>query len=122
MLTKVSAFDSCSGHETSDDIGGFFYFYSIIRAMYFVYILYSPTFDKFYIGQTNDMADRLRRHNAGYESATNPYKPWLLKWMGTKSLRKEAVLLEKKLKKLCKARLHLFIQKYDKEGAGPDEA
>ena len=90
--------------------------------MYFVYILYSPTFDKFYIGQTNDMTNRLKRHNAGYESATNPYKPWLLKWIGEKPLRKEAVLLEKKLKNLSKARLHLFIQKYGKEGAGSDEA
>ncbi|WP_435254320.1 GIY-YIG nuclease family protein [Tenacibaculum sp. A30] len=29
---------------------------------YFVYILYSKTLDKYYIGSTNDVENRLRKH------------------------------------------------------------
>jgi putative endonuclease len=43
---------------------------------YFVYIIYSENFDRFYIGQTNDFNQRIIRHNAGYENATKPYLPW----------------------------------------------
>ena len=38
--------------------------------MYYVYILKSDQFDKYYIGQTNDIDERLRRHNAGMENGT----------------------------------------------------
>jgi len=79
---------------------------------YFVYILYSETFDKFYIGQTNNVIDRLRRHNSGFENATAPYLPWLLIWHAEKESRTESMSLEKKLKNLSKDRLRQFIQKY----------
>ncbi|MBK8774788.1 MAG: GIY-YIG nuclease family protein [Ferruginibacter sp.] len=46
---------------------------------YFVYILYAADFDKFYIGQTADVDERLLRHNSGREKATHPYRPWVLK-------------------------------------------
>lgn len=67
---------------------------------YFTYILRSATFDKFYIGQTHDVADRLSRHNAGIEKATQPYRPWKLVWFTEKPTRAEAMQLEKKLKNL----------------------
>ncbi len=78
----------------------------------FVYILYSDSFDKFYIGQTNDVESRVKRHNAGTEKATKPYLPWRLIWFTEKSSRQEAMELEKKLKNLSKSRLLIFIQKY----------
>jgi hypothetical protein len=37
------------------------------RNMFFVYGLYSEAHDRLYIGQTNDLVNRLRRHNSGYE-------------------------------------------------------
>ncbi len=46
---------------------------------YFVYIIYSLSKDRFYIGQTQDFTERIRRHNAGMENATKPYKPWISK-------------------------------------------
>ena len=79
---------------------------------FFVYILYSPSFDKFYIGQTNNAEQRLARHNAGSEKATQPNRPWILKWHGKKKSRAEAMSLEKKLKNLSKQRLIAFIEKY----------
>ncbi|RLD86869.1 MAG: hypothetical protein DRJ09_11225 [Bacteroidetes bacterium] len=34
---------------------------------YYVYILYSRRTDTFYKGQSNNMQDRLKRHNSGSE-------------------------------------------------------
>ena len=80
--------------------------------MYFVYILYSKKFDKYYKGQTNDVEKRLIRHNSGKEKATSPYRPWDLVWYTDKSTRSEAVVLERKLKNLSKERTRIFIQKF----------
>jgi putative endonuclease len=51
---------------------------------FFVYILYSPEFDKYYVGQTEDLERRIFRHNGGYEKFTSPYRPWNLAWSTTK--------------------------------------
>ena len=79
---------------------------------YYVYILYTAKFDKFYIGQTNDFSDRVKRHNSGYEKATKPFIPWEMLWFTSKKTRSEAMELEKKLKNLSKERIKLFIEKY----------
>jgi putative endonuclease len=63
--------------------------------MYFVYIIYSIKFDKYYIGQTQNFHERIKRHNAGYEKATLPYLPWISKCILNKETRSEAILLEK---------------------------
>jgi putative endonuclease len=79
---------------------------------FFVYILNSEKFDKYYIGQTDDINNRLHRHNSGYEKATKPYLPWELVWHTEKPSRAEAMELEKKLKNLSKERIKAFIKKY----------
>jgi len=79
---------------------------------YTVYILYSKTFNRFYIGQTNDIKQRLDRHNNGYERATSPYMPWKLVCSIEKPARGEAMVLEKKLKNLNTEDLKKFIAKY----------
>ena len=79
---------------------------------YYTYILYAAQFDRYYIGQTDDMQDRLRRHNSGYEKATAPYIPWTLELFIEKPSRAEAMKLEVKLKNLNHKRLMSFIEKY----------
>lgn len=79
---------------------------------YTVYILYSEQFDRFYIGQTNDIADRIHRHNSGTVVSMALYRPWILYWSGEKPDRKEAMALERKLKNLTKVRLRAFVSKY----------
>ncbi|MCX7729235.1 MAG: GIY-YIG nuclease family protein [Bacteroidia bacterium] len=80
--------------------------------MFFVYVLYSPLFSKFYIGQTNHIKKRLYYHNAGYNKSTAAYRPWVLKCVIAKNSRAEALTLEKKLKNLNKQKLIRFINKY----------
>ncbi len=79
---------------------------------FYVYILYSESHDRFYIGQTEDAEQRIDRHNKGYEKATSPYIPWVMKCVIEKPLRSEAMLLERKLKNLNRQKLLLFIKKY----------
>ncbi len=80
--------------------------------MFYVYILYSPRADRYYIGQTQDFNERLKRHNSRYESTTSPYVPWELACLIEKPTRSAAVILEKKLKNLNKQRVKEFILKY----------
>ena len=87
---------------------------------YTVYILFSPSIDIFYKGQTNSLTERLKRHNSGYEKATKPGKPWILIWSTEKQTREEAVHLEKKLKNLGRNKLIEFMLKYKDKIAGPD--
>ena len=45
--------------------------------MYTVYVLYSPGFDKIYIGQTENLDHRLNQHNNGnFRSWTKACRPW----------------------------------------------
>ena len=87
---------------------------------FWVYILYSPSSDYFYKGQTDDLEDRLYRHNAGFEKATSDGFPWLLLWRTKKESRSEAKILEAKLKNLSRERLIDFMLKYEGDVAGPD--
>src|SRR5690606_8809812 len=80
--------------------------------MYWVYILYSEKGQRYYIGQTQDVAERLECHNCGYEKSTSPYRPYKLVCKIEKPTRSEAMQLEKKLKNLNTEDLQKFIQKY----------
>jgi len=79
---------------------------------FYVYVLYSESYDRYYIGQTSDMASRLNHHNAGQELATRPYVPWQLIFAIEKYGRGEAMILERKLKNLNRVKLQRFISKY----------
>jgi len=87
---------------------------------YYVYILYSPSIDSYYKGQTSDLDDRLNRHNNRQEKATKHGTPWTLVWSTRKETRSEALLLERKLKNLSRERTIQFINKYKVGVASPD--
>ena len=67
--------------------------------MFFTYILFSESINKYYVGHTEDLNDRLKRHNAGNGKFTKRGVPWELKWSFESSTRSEAIILEKKIKK-----------------------
>ena len=67
--------------------------------MYTVYILYSKTSLKYYTGQTNNLEDRLFRHNSGLSLSTKTGRPWSLIYQIQFDTRSEAVQLEIKIKK-----------------------
>jgi putative endonuclease len=68
--------------------------------MYTVYILYSSTTQKYYVGQTQNLENRLIEHNAGETKSLRTGMPWSLVWRTIVSTRQESMALEKKLKNI----------------------
>lgn len=80
--------------------------------MFHVYILISEVDKSFYVGQTNDLVARLKRHNTGLEKYTRRKAPWKVFWSVQVSSRAEAMALERELKNLkSRKRMMEFIQK-----------
>ena len=51
----------------------------------------------YYIGHTNNLIDRLLRHNSGRENFTSKYMPWSVIWATSKDNKALAYQLELKL-------------------------
>ena len=65
---------------------------------FYTYILKSKTSGKLYIGQTSNLAKRVKRHNSGGSNYTRGKGPWELIFSMEFSTRAEAVQIERKLK------------------------
>ncbi len=65
---------------------------------FFAYVLMSLKTRRFYVGQTNDLTDRLRRHNEGRVRSTKAYAPWSMVYFEKYETRAEAVERERELK------------------------
>jgi len=66
--------------------------------MFYVYILYSQAKDKFYVGQTNNLENRIERHNSGYVKSTKSYRPWKVVYNEKYEERAMAVRRENQIK------------------------
>lgn len=71
---------------------------STFYTMFYLYILQSVSTGKLYIGQTNNLHDRLRRHNSNLNKATKNKGPWTLIHSLEFDSRASAFNLEQKLK------------------------
>ena len=67
--------------------------------MLFVYILYSEVRKKYYVGQTNEIHQRLQRHNSAKVKSTKTGVPWNLIKVIQVTSRSEAMSLEERIKK-----------------------
>ena len=67
--------------------------------MYVVYILFSPTLNKYYVGSTLHLSIRLEEHNRGKSPFTKIGMPWNLIHHIECENHSEAVQLENKIKK-----------------------
>ena len=66
---------------------------------YTVYIIYSSTADKFYIGFTGDeMDERLRKHNSNHKGFTGRFKDWQIVYTEIFTTKQDAMLREKEIK------------------------
>ena len=66
--------------------------------MYKVYILYSKLLKKYYIGHTNNLKERLYRHNRGLVRSTKSGKPWILVYSQSFETKSEAYKRELQIK------------------------
>ena len=72
-----------------------------ILTMFCIYILYSQSADKFYVGQTSDVQKRLWEHNNPVEKSkyTAKYIPWeLILYFQVSNERGDAMKIEKFIK------------------------
>ncbi len=69
--------------------------------MFYVYILFSEKFDKYYVGSSQNPWKRLQKHNTSeFNTFTSKYRPWALKAVfEAGNTRGEAEKIEKFIKK-----------------------
>ena len=87
---------------------------------YYIYILYSEKFDKFYIGYTTNVKMRLEHHNKDDKNTfTAKYRPWTLKAVyKVGNDRGEALKLERFIKKQKSRKLLLQLIQTDFQPTG----
>ena len=65
---------------------------------YWVYILHSEEFDRYYVGQSDNPERRLEFHNSIERGFTARYKPWKIVYKKECETREEAIRLENSIK------------------------
>ena len=64
-----------------------------------VYVLYSETYDKIYIGRTTNLPERFKSHNElGKKGWTIKFRPWRIVHTEAFATKAEAIQREKELK------------------------
>ena len=66
--------------------------------MYYVYILYSKSIKKFYVGYTYDLILRLERHNSGWGKFSSKGIPWKLVYQEEFINKSDAIKRENEIK------------------------
>ena len=69
-----------------------------IEMVYYVYALWSESYDKIYVGMSTSPDRRLRDHNAGRSQYTKKYLPWIRFYLEEVTDKSEARKKEKYLK------------------------
>jgi putative endonuclease len=73
---------------------------------HYVYILFSETRKRYYIGSCSDVEERLRRHNAGATPSTKSGRPWKIVYCEKHPSKSDALKRENYLKSM-KSRIYL---------------
>ncbi len=66
--------------------------------MYYAYIIWGQALRRFYVGSTEDVANRLREHNRGESRSPRVGIPWEVVIVEAFGTRVEAMEREKKIK------------------------
>ena len=67
----------------------------VVEMTFWVYALQSLKDGRYYVGNTQDIEDRVRRRNAGDYRYTKGHRPWKLVYRERVKSRSEAVKLER---------------------------
>ena len=93
-------FDPWRYHKTRIEIFGFLFFNT--HSMHYLYILYSKSSQKFYIGETNNINERVIKHNnhSYSNSFTKIANDWEIVLTFNCTDRDEALYLERFIKRM----------------------
>lgn len=76
---------------------------------YFIYILYSPSLDAYYKGFSTDVERRFIEHLTGFHKYTSQVRDWIIVYSKEMESKKEALIEEKRLKKLNRRSIEKLI-------------
>ena len=82
---------------------------------FFCYILYSKSINRYYIGQTSDIEERLKLHNTGSfggKSYTYKASDWGIYLLIPCETREQAVYVESRIKKMKSRKYIENLKKY----------
>ena len=82
---------------------------------FFCYILYSKSINRYYIGYTSDIKERIKLHNTGHfagKSYTHISSDWQLYLVITCETITQAILIESKIKKMKSRKYIENLKKY----------
>lgn len=71
--------------------------------MFFVYMIQSKKDKKLYVGYTNDLRNRFKKHNLGLVKSTKPRIPFVLVYYEAYASKQDALQREHNLKLQAKA-------------------
>ncbi len=82
--------------------------------MHYVYILYSPSLNRFYTGETHNVETRLERHNSDYyeNKWTSKGKPWELFYVLECASKEQALRIENHVKRMKSKKYILNLKSY----------
>jgi putative endonuclease len=66
--------------------------------MHLVYILYSITRNKYYVGSCEDVSKRLIKHNTNHAGFTGKTLDWTIKWTEGHASKTDSLKREKQIK------------------------
>ena len=72
---------------------------AFIFMQFFIYILYSQSIDQYYIGSTENLVDRIFRHNNSGSKATKKTNDWNLVYTESFNSKAQAIKRELEIKK-----------------------
>ncbi|MDR0802417.1 GIY-YIG nuclease family protein [Fluviicola sp.] len=66
--------------------------------MFYTYVLYSSSKDKFYVGASESPRERLKKHNAKSKGFTNQTNDWTIVFLREFETKSEDLTFEKQIK------------------------
>ena len=89
-------------------------FFIVVEMIFHVYILHSPSLDKFYVGYTESLSERILQHNQGfYEQAhTRLASDWMLFYSIVCESKKQAILIERHIKNMHSRKYYYSLKQY----------
>jgi putative endonuclease len=80
--------------------------------MFFVYILYSSKRDRYYVGYTSEIENRVAKHNSGSTPSTKSGIPWVLVYSEKFEFKTDAIKREKGIKNMkCRKYIEDLVKK-----------
>ncbi len=64
----------------------------------FVYIIYSNSINRYYVGVTSDIESRIKKHNSNHKGFTGKANDWELKYSEEFELKSDAMKRESQIK------------------------